>query len=326
MTVFSPWQARAWAQAMAALDAGRLPHALLVGGPAGLGKRALVRALARRLLCASPHDGHACGQCRGCALVAAGTHPDLIEETFEPNDKGELRKEILIGQVRRLGEKLALTPQIAAAQVALIHPAEAMNRSAFNALLKTLEEPAAGRYLILVADQPQRLPATIRSRCQALRLDLPPRAEALAWLVAQGLDARAAAEALDAAQGNPGLAREYLAGDALALRRAVARELVELAAGRTDAAELSVAWSGDRPALRLRFAGELVRDHLAVCAGADRPDLLSGAGPVAPAAPLALAGWFDQAARALRALDGPLRDDLQMAELLVAWKRLFAPA
>jgi len=196
-----------------------------------------------------------------------------------------------------------------------------MNRSAFNALLKTLEEPAAGRYLILVADQPQRLPATIRSRCQLLRLDLPAREEALGWLAAHGHDARPAREALDAAQGNPGLAQEYLAGDALALRRAVARELVELAAGRAGAAELSSAWASDRPALRLRFAGELVRDHLAQCAGSPLSDPLADLPRTVGIAELG--AWFDGATRALNALDGPLRDELQIAERLVRWRELF---
>ncbi len=323
MTSFAPWQQRAWDQVMGALDAGRLPHALLIGGPAGLGKRALATDLARRLLCAQPQGASACGECRHCVLLRAGTHPDLLEETLELNDKGEARREILIGQIRRLGERLVLTPQIAAAQVALIHPADAMNRNAFNALLKTLEEPAAGRYLILVADHPQRLPATIRSRCQWLRIDLPPRAEALAWLVAQGQDERAAAEALAAAQGNPGLAMQYLSGDALALRRSVARELAALATGRGGSAELAAIWMADRPQLRLGFAIELVRDHLAHRALHAPSDLLSQAGLPATADALALGGWFDASCRAIHGLDGQLRGELQVAERLVDWHGLF---
>ncbi len=319
-TTLSPWQERAWQRLMTAQSGGRLPHALLVGGPVGLGKRALARRLALHLLCSAPNADGACGKCRNCVLHAAGTHPDFLEETFELNDKGEPRKEILIAQIRRLGEKLNLTPQIAAGQVALVHPAEAMNRSAFNALLKTLEEPAPGRHLILLADAPQRLPATIRSRCQWLRLDLPERSEALAWLVSSGHDARVAGEALDAAQGNPGLASDYLAHDALVLRRAVAKDLVTLAQQQIAAIDLAVAWQDDRPAARLRFAGELVRDHLARRAGAARKDLLAAAGFSEGVDALALADWFDASLKVLAGLDAPLLGHIQLVDLLLRWQ------
>lgn len=317
----TPWQQRAYTQAIVALDAGRLPHALLIGGPAALGKRELAQGLARRLMCSSAQGAQACGECRNCRLIAAGTHPDFIEETFEINEKTkELRKEILIAQVRRLTEKLVLTPQIASGQVALIHPAEAMNRSAFNALLKTLEEPPPGRHLMLISDQPQRLPATIRSRCQWLRLDVPSRHEALAWLVQKGWDERTANEALVAAQGNPGLALQYLTDNGLTLRRAVAKDLAALAERRESAMAVAAAWSEDRPAQRLRFCGELLRDHLAARNGATRPDTLAQAGFRSVADILPLATWFDASIRTLNGLDSPMRNDLQIAELLMGWQ------
>lgn len=321
MTAIAPWQARAYAQAIAALDAGRLTHALLVCGPEGLGKRELATRLTQRLLCRAPVGGDACGRCRSCDLLAAGTHPDRYEETLEPNDKGDLKSEIAVGQIRRLGDRLTLTPQIGSVQVALLHPAELMNRSAFNALLKTLEEPPPNRYLILVSDQPYRLPATIRSRCQRLELRLPPYEEARAWLQSHAGAGAAVDEALAAAQGNPGLARSYLDGDALALRRAVAADLAALAAGRETALATAQAWVADRTSLRLRFAAGLVRDHLAFRLGASaRPDALDAAGIASRLDPHRGAAWFDQANRAQSWLGTPLRQDLQLVELLRQWQ------
>lgn len=321
MTAFTPWQARAWEQAIGALDTGRLTHALLVCGPEGLGKRVLANALARRLLCRAPVDGQACGTCKSCNLLAAGTHPDRYEETLEPNDKGGLKTEIAVAQIRRLGEKLVLTPQVGDVIVALVHPAEAMNRSAFNALLKTLEEPPPNRYLILVSDQPYRLPATIRSRCQRLELVLPPQAEARDWLRTQAKSGAAVDEALAVAQGNPGLARSFLEGDALAVRRAVATDLANLANGRDTAFGVAQAWTGDRPALRLGFAAALVREHLGVRLGADNAaDALDRAGLGTALHPQRAGDWFDAAVRASAWLGTPLRQDLQLLDLLRQWQ------
>jgi DNA polymerase-3 subunit delta' len=318
----APWQQRSYDQAVAMLDAGRLPHGLLLAGPEGLGKLVVAQRLARRLLCRTPKAGEACGQCRSCQLLAAGTHPDFIEETLEVNDNDVLRREILIAQIRHLTEKLMLTPHLATGQVALIHPAEAMNRAAFNAVLKTLEEPPPGRYLVLLSHQPQRLPATIRSRCQTLRIDLPPKAEAVAYLRACGHKASDATLALEASQGNPGLAAKYLANDGLALRQSVARELVALAQGTLTVAELAPAWSADQLDLRLRFAGELLRDHLARRAGRDGADLLRDSGWTAQPDATALAGWFDASLRCLSGLEATLQTQLQTAELLHRWRQL----
>ncbi|NEL80355.1 MAG: DNA polymerase III subunit delta', partial [Xanthomonas perforans] len=121
---------------------------------------------------------------------------DLQLISFIPNRTGDkLRTEIVIEQVREISQKLSLTPQYGIAQIVIVDPADAINRAACNALLKTLEEPSPGRYLWLISAQPARLPATIRSRCQRLEFKLPPAHEALAWLLSQGVDERAAQEA-----------------------------------------------------------------------------------------------------------------------------------
>lgn len=308
MSAFAPWQQRVYDQVVSAVDAGRLGHGLLFCGPEKLGKAAVAERLARRLLCERPVEHAPCGQCRSCLLFAAGTHPDLHRVSFVPNKEGtRLRTEIVIEQIRRLSEQLALTPQYGGAQVAIIDPADAVNHAACNALLKTLEEPVPGRYLWLVSAHPARLPATIRSRCQRLPFVIPPRGEALQWLLAIGHAEDAAREALDAARGHPGLAREWLEGEGLALRREVAADLGRVARGEAGVVETAQRWVADEHgALRLSHAADL-----AVVEAARLTD---------PQRVRSLAAWFDHANRMRDLLRTTVRADLAVVELLMAWR------
>jgi len=306
---FAPWQQRVHDHAAAALDAGRLGHAQLFCGPARLGKHAVALQLARRLMCTRPVAGGApCGRCRGCELMAAGSHPDFMDISFVPTKDGtKLRTEIIIDQIRTLSEQLGLTPQFGGAQVAIIDPADAFNHAASNALLKTLEEPVPGRYLWLVTARPERLSATIRSRCQRLEFRLPPREEAQAWLQAQGHARKAADEALDAARGHPGLADAWLRDGGIALRREVATDLAKLARGELGAVEAAQRWtSGDDAAMRLGHAADLA--------------LAEAANLTTPARIRKLAAWFDAANRTRELLRTTVRADLAVAELLLAWR------
>jgi len=329
---FAPWQVRVYEQAVAALDSGRLGHALLLCGPAGLGKREVIEALAQYLLCQDRRDGQACGQCRSCQLVATrsqrdpvetrpdgslaqphghSAHPDLLFVGYEWRTKPgppRMRTEIVIEQMRQLSERLEVSATFQA-RVAVVEPADAVNYSAWNAILKTLEEPLPGRYLWLVAANPARLPATIRSRCQRLEMRLPPRAEALEWLRGRGHAPEQAAEALAAARGHPGLADAWLQGEGLALRREVATDLAALAAGRADPLEVAQRWSGDeRGEERLRHAAEHAVAEAAAC------------GLTAPVRLHKLASWFDSANRSRELLRSTVRADLVMAELLLTWR------
>lgn len=331
--VFSPWQQRMYAQAASALDAGRLGHGLLFCGPARLGKRAVAERLAQRLLCLERNaDGEPCGHCRGCRFFASRAqadplelrpdgslahplghsgHPDLSFIGFEFNQKARpprLRTEIVIEQVRKLSEKMALTAQYGDTHVVILDPADAINHAAGNALLKTLEEPVSGRYLWLVSAHPARLSATIRSRCQRLEFRLPPHDEALAWLKQQNYPAAAASEALDAARGHPGLALEWLQGNGLAVRREVAADLAQLARGDAAAVVTAQRWVADDDAdLRLRHAADLA---LAKAAGGLTDPVRAGR----------LAEWFDRANRIRELLRTTVRADLAVVELLLAWQ------
>jgi DNA polymerase-3 subunit delta' len=300
----APWQQRVYEHSRDVFDSGRLGHALLICGPQHLGKRAIAERLAWHALGAEPGT-------RAAQLLSAGTHPDYRVVSFVPNKEGtRLRTEIVIEQIREISERFSLTPQYGGAQVTIIDPADAINHAACNALLKTLEEPQPGRFLWLISADPARLPATIRSRCQRLELRLPPRAEALAWLLSQGHAENLAVEALDAARGHPGLADAWLRDGGLALRRAVAADLAKLARGDAAAIETAQRWSADEDAAtRLRLAADLA---LAEAGG------LTG-NLTDPARMRKLALWFDAANRTRALLRTTVRADLAIAALLLEW-------
>jgi len=175
-----PWQLATWQQLHGRMRDGRLPHALLLYGVPGTGKLLLARNFARLALCRAPQDGLACGTCPACTQFAAGSHPDFHFVGI-PEDKTI----ISVAQLRELINALGLTSQHGGRRVAIIEPADAMNTAAANALLKTLEEPGADTLLLLVTSRPARLPATIRSRCQLVRMLPPARESAVAWLGSQ---------------------------------------------------------------------------------------------------------------------------------------------
>jgi DNA polymerase III subunit delta' len=234
-----PWLAVPWARLMQARAADRLPHALLIAGPRGLGKRRLAELLARTLLCTSPNArGLPCGQCPDCRLTAVGSHPDLLRVAPDPESKSG---EITIDAIRTLGEQAVLTSLRGTRKLVLIDPADRMNTAAANALLKTLEEPAGDTLLCLIAEQPGRLPATIRSRCQRLEVAIPATAEALAWLTPR-LGTGAAAR-LRLAAGAPLRALHELDQATLESRETLLLSLLGIATGERDPVAEAAAWN-----------------------------------------------------------------------------------
>jgi DNA polymerase-3 subunit delta' len=185
-----PWQRAVAANALASRS--RWPHALLVTGRRGIGKRSLALHFAQALLCEEPRaDGSACGHCPSCGYIVAGAHPDLrLIEPVEYDEDGDPKPvdAIVVDRIRELIQFTQLSTHRQRAKVALIAPAEAMNAAAANALLKTLEEPPPGTYLLLVSDQSGRLPATIVSRCRLLPAPEPDVESATRWLAAQGVE------------------------------------------------------------------------------------------------------------------------------------------
>jgi DNA polymerase-3 subunit delta' len=213
---------------------------LLIHGRSGVGKVEFARALAQSLLCEAPEDGFACGTCPACGWFREGNHPDfreLLPESMvdeasaddvgtdaEDKDKKKSR-EIKIDQIRAISDFMTLSTHRDGYRVLLVHPAEAMNTAAANALLKTLEEPAARTVILLVTDQLGRLLATIRSRCQRVLVPAPDTQTALAWLNTQGMSN--AEDALAAAAGAPLDAIAFGNADYQSARQAFVAALAE---------------------------------------------------------------------------------------------------
>lgn len=243
----------------AAHQAGRLPHALLLHEAPGAGGDWLAKWVARLVLCRGA--GAPCGACPGCHRVSTAQHPDLL--VLQPIEDS---RQIRIEQVRELSEELSLTAHQGSYKVAIISPADSLNRFAANALLKTLEEPPPRTLLMLVVTQPSRLPATILSRCQRIRIRAPARQEAISWLESTrgSGDWNAVLETLGDA---PMLAAEVDPEAVVQVGVEVRRTLEETAAGGGDPVGTADRWARADLPLRLQcienWLTERIRAHCA---------------------------------------------------------------
>ena len=221
------WHRDELVRLLASKDA--LPHALLLRGPRGIGKLVFARALAQGLLCESPApDGTACGHCGACGWFDVGTHPDYRQiepgsDEEEPEEGAKKATVISVAQVRALADLVNVSSHRRGPKVVVLHPAEALNVNAANALLKSLEEPPPRTHFIVVTHRPHQLLPTIKSRCRQLALATPSADAAAAWLTKQGM--RSADVALAHTGGAPLLALELGENDYWAARAAFLREL-----------------------------------------------------------------------------------------------------
>jgi DNA polymerase III subunit delta' len=339
-----PWQRAQWEQLLAWRRA--LPHALLLHGARGIGKRRLADAFARLLLCEAPGEQGACRVCASCLLQAADNHPDLrrlmpaaeltrddVADTDSELASGGAKtakpsREIVIDQVRALGEFLSLSAHRGGRRVVLLAPAEALNHSAANALLKLLEEPPPGAFFVAVTDRLDAVLPTIVSRCVLLRVTAPTPAESLAWLQAQGVS-DAAARLAEAGGAPVGLEHE---DDPQGLPAAQREALLQLLrrGGKVTAADVVAAIGREAAvagSIRLlqRWGWDLLADRMSQRVRyhpGDRRAISAVAGLIEPAH---LITWLAELAEAQRASDHPLNARLVVERLLLRYVELVTP-
>ncbi len=137
---------------------GRVGHAYLFNGGRGTGKTSAAKILARAVNCLNPKDGEPCNECEICKGVLSGSLTDVVEMDAASNNSVE--------DIRSIREEVNFLPTLAKYRVYIIDEVHMLSTGAFNALLKTLEEPPSHVKFILATTEPQKIPATILSRCQ----------------------------------------------------------------------------------------------------------------------------------------------------------------
>lgn len=233
-----PWHDETIAQVKAAWAAGRLPHAILLQGADGLGKRELAAWLAAAVLCEkSATELQHCGKCASCQLIAAGTHPDYF--WVRPEEGKQL---IAVDPMRDATERLTRTAFRQGYKVAVIDPAHQMTIATANSLLKTLEEPTPRSVLILVTSRPSSLLPTVRSRCQQLAVRSPRRDETLQWLRTE-TGVTADPQLVEFTGNAPLLAREFAGERFSGLNSDMQDALRALSSGRVDVTQVAAVWS-----------------------------------------------------------------------------------
>lgn len=229
-----PWQTALWSDLNQRLQARRVPHAMIIQAQPGMGEGMFAQQWAQQLLCEKPTD-QPCGQCQSCRWFIAKTHPD-----FHWLQPPEGKRVIAVDAVRALCVSLTQTAQ-RKARVVVIEPADCLNVAAANCLLKTLEEPQAHIYFMLLTARPDDLLPTIISRCQCYSLNADAQSAA-AWLASQGVPDADVPILLEAAHNAPRLALDLASRDYVTWRRLLCDDLQALWSGAQSVVDIAEKW------------------------------------------------------------------------------------
>ena len=258
-----------------------MPPAMLMAGPAGVGKRLTAIAVAQAINCLQPRSSpeferDACGECASCRRIARGVHPDVI--IVEPGESGSIK----IEQLRDVIDRSQYRPFEGRRRVVIIDEADAAGADAQSALLKTLEEPPSASVFILISSIPDALLQTVLSRCPRLRFGpLTPADVARVLMQEHGYSEHDARAAAADAEGSIGGALELRSEDVTEARDAAQRVLEETARNSDPVRRIGLARDltegkgtpaeeRNRLAVRLRSLGSLLRDVGIIVSRADR--------------------------------------------------------
>ena len=318
-----PWLHEQWQALVDREQQGRLAHGIILHGLDGLGKQQLAVQFAKFLLCESPQQDQPCGECKSCHQFEARTHPDFI--LLEPEEAG---KSIKVQQIRELVNRFELASHYTRYRVAVINPADAMNMSASNSLLKTLEEPPEGTLIILVTSQLNALLPTIRSRCQHILIHKPEYRIAMDWLINNHTEKEENCHAaLALTSGAPVAALGVLESEEMVLRDEAFAAFYAIGTGQQSALPLAGAWLKamlPQPIQWLySWAGDLARLKTAADAEIANRDKRENLHKLAQQVELnRIFTFLDLLTSLLRVQRIPLNPQMTLEHILVQWQTL----
>ncbi|MGR5069059.1 DNA polymerase III subunit delta' [Vibrio alfacsensis] len=265
-----PWLQPVWDNLKVSLDSDRIPGALLLQSQRGLAVDKLVGLFSRVLLCQN-YSSEACGFCHSCQLSQANNHPDL--HWIKPEKEG---KSITVDQIRACNRLAHESSQLNGYRVFIIEPADAMNESASNALLKTLEEPGQKCLFLLVTHNQERLLPTIQSRCQQWVVTPPSTDQAMSWMNEQGAS-QVPAYALKLNMGSPINTLDAVKSGELDEYQAFERCIIETLSSPVSDVYQCASLMAKNPSKTLDWAWYLLTDAQKAQFGVMEPDQLPGA-------------------------------------------------